>query len=145
LAILIVGITGASAWQTETTTTMAIGETIKIKDYSLTLKNVQIGKGPNYHFEKGTFSLTKLNKPKILMHPERRYFPVARQATTEAAIKTTMLADFYLVIGESVNTIDHNNKWTVRFYINPTMFWLWLGVAVMVFGGLLSLSDRRRV
>jgi cytochrome c-type biogenesis protein CcmF len=142
IAILIVGITGASAWQTEITTSMAIGETIKVKDYSLTLKNVEIGKGPNYHLERGTFSLTKSNNLAILMYPERRYFPVAGQATTEAAIKTTLLADFYMVIGESRDTID-NNKWTVRFYINPMMFWLWLGVAVMVFGGLLSLSDRR--
>tara|TARA_B110000196_G_scaffold320368_1_gene342409 strand:+ start:779 stop:2800 length:2022 start_codon:yes stop_codon:yes gene_type:complete len=144
LAILIVGITGVSAWQTEITTSMAIGDTIKVKDYSLTLKSVQTGKGPNYHVEKGTFSLAKLNNPAILMYPERRFFPVAGQATTEAAIKTTLLADFYLVIGESRDSIDHNNKWTVRFYINPMMCWLWLGVAVMVFGGLISLSDRRR-
>ena len=144
IAILIVGITGASAWQKEITTSMAIGETIKVNDYSLTLKKVQIGKGPNYNLERGTFSLIKSNNSAIIMHPERRYFPVARQATTEAAIKTTLLADFYLVIGESRDTIDNKNEWTVRFYINPMMFWLWLGVAIMVLGGLLSLSDRRR-
>ena len=89
IAILIVGITGASAWQKEITTSMAIGETIKVNNYSLTLKKVQIGKGPNYNLERGTFSLIKSNNSAIIMHPERRYFPVARQATTEAAIKTT--------------------------------------------------------
>ncbi|MDA0784782.1 MAG: hypothetical protein O3B37_00695, partial [Proteobacteria bacterium] len=35
------------------------------------------------------------------------------------------------------------NAWTVRFFVNPLVPWIWLGALVMVFGGVLSLSDRR--
>jgi cytochrome c-type biogenesis protein CcmF len=31
----------------------------------------------------------------------------------------------------------------VRIYFNPLVSWIWLGAAIMVLGGLLSLSDRR--
>ncbi|NKB47985.1 MAG: heme lyase CcmF/NrfE family subunit [Alphaproteobacteria bacterium] len=143
LAIMIAGITGASAWRTELITTLAIGESAQAQNYSLTLQAVENGRGPNYNFERGTFLLTDRDGDTLLMYPERRFFPVAGQTTTEAAIKTTLLADLYAVIGESRSAQDAGQKWTVRFFINPMVPWLWLGAFVMVGGGLLSLSDRR--
>ncbi|MBT3929267.1 MAG: hypothetical protein HOF34_00985, partial [Rhodospirillaceae bacterium] len=47
------------------------------------------------------------------------------------------------VIGERGRTPETANAWTVRFFVNPLVPWIWLGALVMVFGGLLSLSDRR--
>ena len=143
LAILIAGITGASAWRTELITSLAIGETAQIKQYSLTLQAVENGRGPNYTFERGTFVLTHRDGAVTILNPERRFFPVAGQTTTEAAIKTTLLADLYAVLGESRRDPEATQQWTVRFFINPMVPWLWLGSLVMVGGGLLSLSDRR--
>ena len=143
LAIIIAGITGASAWRTELITSLAIGETAQVKDYSLTLQAVETGQGPNYNFERGTFLLTKGDGDTLILYPERRFFPVAGQTTTEAAIKTTLLADLYAVLGESRSAPATSQQWTVRFFINPMVPWIWLGALVMVGGGLLSLSDRR--
>ena len=143
LAIIIAGITGASAWRTELITSLAIGETAQVKDYSLTLQAVETGQGPNYNFERGTFLLTKGDGDTLILYPERRFFPVAGQTTTEAAIKTTLLADLYAVLGESRSAPATSQQWTVRFFINPMVPWIWLGALVMVSGGLLSLSDRR--
>ncbi len=47
------------------------------------------------------------------------------------------------MIGEGGRTPETADKWTVRFFINPMVPWLWLGALVMVGGGFLSLSDRR--
>ncbi|MDH3737888.1 MAG: heme lyase NrfEFG subunit NrfE, partial [Alphaproteobacteria bacterium] len=138
------GITGASAWRTELITTLAIGESAQANSYSLTLQAVESGKGPNYNFERGTFLLRERDGTAIVLQPERRFFPVAGQTTTEAAIKTTLMADLYAVLGEARGSSDSSaQKWTVRFFINPMVPWIWLGALAMVGGGLLSLSDRR--
>jgi cytochrome c-type biogenesis protein CcmF len=143
LAVMIAGITGSSAWRSELITTLAIGETAQIGQYSLTLQAVENGQGPNYTFERGTYLLTDGAGAVTILYPERRFFPIAGQTTTEAAIKTTLLADLYAVLGGAGRTPETAHKWTVRFFINPMVPWLWLGALVMVGGGLLSLSDRR--
>jgi cytochrome c-type biogenesis protein CcmF len=143
LAIVIAGITGSSAWRTELITTLAVGETAQVGNYSLTLQAVDSGQGPNYTFERGTYLLSERNSGVTVLLPERRFFPVAGQTTTEAAIETTLLSDLYAVIGGAGRSPETANKWTVRFFINPMVPWLWLGALVMVGGGLLSLSDRR--
>ena len=142
LAIMIAGITGASAWRTELITTLAVGEVAEVKNITLTLQAVETGRGPNYTFERGTFVLSRGGNVTVL-YPERRFFPVAGQTTTEAAIKTTLLADLYAVLGEAGRTPETAERRTVRFFINPMVPWIWLGALVMVGGGLLSLSDRR--
>ncbi len=143
LAIMIAGITGSSAWTKELITTLAVGETAEISDFQLTLQAVDTGRGPNYNFERGTFVLTDSDGFVTTLYPERRFFPVAGQTTTEAAIKTTLMADLYAALGESGRTPETADKWTVRFFINPMVPWLWLGALFMVIGGFLSLSDRR--
>ena len=59
--------------------------------------------------------------------------------TTEAAIRTTLGGDLYAVIGEP----DGNGGYAVRLYDKPLVGWIWLGSLMMVFGGFVSLTDRR--
>ena len=111
--------------------------------YSVTLESVTEGRGPNYSFERATLLIEENGGPVTTMFTERRFFPVANQTTTEAGIRTTLLADLYGVIGERGRTPDTANAWTVRFFVNPLVPWIWLGALVMMLGGFLSLSDRR--
>jgi cytochrome c-type biogenesis protein CcmF len=76
---------------------------------------------------------------KLTLVPERRFYPVERSQTTEAAIHTTWFADLYLVLGEG----DPSGRWTVRAYHNPLVPWIWVGAVVMALGGMVSLTDRR--
>jgi cytochrome c-type biogenesis protein CcmF len=67
------------------------------------------------------------------------FYPVAQMPTTEAAIDTNLTRDIYVVIGDQ----QDSGGWTVRTYIKPLTAWIWFGCALMAFGGMLSLSDRR--
>ncbi len=146
LAIMIVGITGVSAWRSELVTTLAPGESAEIGDYVVTLQDVTQGRGPNYIFERAMLSVTNDRRPVTSLSAERRFYPVANQTTTEAGIRTTAFADFYGVIGKSSRAEDGGNRWTVRFYVNPFMAWLWSGALLMVFGGASAfLRERRRM
>jgi cytochrome c-type biogenesis protein CcmF len=143
LAIMIVGITGSSAWRAELITTLVPGESADGAGYTVTLTEVTRGRGPNYNYERGLLTISEQGEKITTLTTERRFFPVAGQTTTEAGIHTTILADLYGVIGEPGRTPETSNAWTVRFFVNPLVPWIWLGAMVMVFGGSLSLTDRR--
>ncbi len=58
-----------------------------------------------------------------VMHPERRYFQLQNQTTGETAIRTNLLADLYVALGDA----DTKGDWTVRVYWKPLVPWIWLG------------------
>jgi cytochrome c-type biogenesis protein CcmF len=74
------------------------------------------------------------------MEPEKRFYPVQGQPTTEAAIDSGLTRDLYLVLGDKQQGGD---AWVVRAYLKPLANWIWLGALVMAIGGLISLTDRR--
>ena len=146
LAVMIAGITGSSAWRLEMIGTVGIGGTLTEGAYAVTLDRINDGVGPNYSFQSGTLVVRRHGETVATLTPERRVYPVGGQSTTEAGIRTSWLADLYGVIGEPVAAPGEraaDNAWTVRFYVNPLVPWIWAGALLMVAGGGLSLSDRR--
>ena len=93
--------------------------------------------------ERGHFTVTRDGDLVAELYPEKRFYPVQRMPTTEAAIHTTGLADLYAVIGDPQDPAQRNGAWTVRLYHEPLVPWMWAGALIMMLGGLVSLSDRR--
>ncbi|MGD1878093.1 MAG: heme lyase CcmF/NrfE family subunit [Kiloniellaceae bacterium] len=139
LAVVMAGIIGASAWKSEVVTNLKPGETVEVAGYSLLFEGVGKLNGPNYTAERARFTVFRDGEEIALMFPEKRVYPVTAMPTTEAAIRTTLFSDLYVVIGEA----DGQGGWTVRVYHEPLVPWIWLGCLSMVIGGLTSLSDRR--
>jgi cytochrome c-type biogenesis protein CcmF len=139
LAIIIAGMTGSAAWKTESVQNQRIGETVTVSDYGFTLKGVEHIQGPNYSADRATFSVTKNGQPFGEMTPEKRQFIMPPRPATNAAIRGTLFGDIYAVIGES----SGDGAWVTRLYFNPLVPWMWAGAALLVIGGLISLSDRR--
>ena len=139
MAVAIAGITAASAWQTEVIRHMAPGQTALLAGYAVRFDGVSKRQGPNYIAQLGTFTVTRGGRNIATLVAEKRFYPVQRRNTTEAAIHTTWLSDLYAVLG------DPNGKggFAVRLYHNPLVPWIWLGAIVMFLGGGVSLSDRR--
>src|SRR5581483_9150196 len=75
-----------------------------------------------------------------VMQPEKRQYPVRGMTTTEAAIRTGILANLYVVLGEPA---PDRSGWAVRVLHHPLALWIWGGAGLMALGGLASLSDRR--
>ena len=71
---------------------------------------------------------------------EKRKYNVSGMPTTEAAIHTTLAGDLYAVIGDAEGT---DGTYVTRLYFNPLVVWMWIGPIIMIFGGTLSLTDRR--
>ncbi len=139
VAVMIIGVAGSSSWQTESIQVLRPGESVPVAGYDFRLDDVRDGTGPNYTLQRATVTVSRNGRVFAELYPETRFFPVAGQSTTEAAIRTTPFADLYAVIGEP----DGSGGWTTRFYRNPLVPWIWYGALIMVAGGFLSLSDRR--
>ncbi len=141
LAIAVLGMAGTSYWGAEKQEIMSYGDKVSIGGYDVTFENTDGVIGPNYTAVRATFSASRDGgKPQILK-PEARVYLTPPMPTTEAAILSRFTGDLFVVIGEANNRAY--DQWAVRLYHKPLQVWLWGGVAVMVLGGLISLSDRR--
>jgi cytochrome c-type biogenesis protein CcmF len=138
LAVSVAGIF-ASAFVVEHLDVVKIGGALPIAGYLLHLDKVERQQGPNYTADDAGIRITKGDVLIATVHPERRFFSLQQQTTSETAIRTNFLADLYIALGDP----DNEGGWTMRAYNKPLVPWIWMGAIIMAFGGVVSLSDRR--
>ena len=140
VAIFVIGVTVSSAWKIEMERSVSLGEDIYIKDFKINFSSYDRVEGPNWNADRGSFIITKNDQILTTLYPERRFYPASEVTTTEPAIMTNIYADLYIVLGEN---IDGSDLYGFRAYYSPLLNWIWIGIGFMVFGGMLSLSDRK--
>jgi cytochrome c-type biogenesis protein CcmF len=139
LGITIFAVAAMLSWKTEDIRVVPEGGTYALGPYEVTLAKVEDVQGPNYFSTMATMEVRREGALVTTLYPEKRVYPVQAMPTTEAAIDYGFWRDVYLVIGDR----QTNGGWAVRSYIEPFANWLWAGILIMSFGGLLSLTDRR--
>jgi len=140
MGVVVLGITGATSWNTEWLGMMAPGDEAQISGYSLRFDGVSPVVGPNYTASRGTFVVSRGGRTLYSLMPESRQYPVTAMPTTEAAIHSNPGGDLYAVIGDP----DEEGRWGVRLYYKPLVGWMWGGALLMFVGGALAIADRRR-
>ena len=139
LGVTFIGVSLLMAWQVEDIRVAQVGQTFPVGRYQVTLDAVEDHPGPNYNATVATMSVARNGRAIGTLYPEKRIYPVQAMPTTEAAIRSGFFRDIYLVIGDP----QQGGGWAVRSYVKPFAAWIWLGSALMAFGALVSLSDRR--
>ncbi len=137
--VTILGIATVTAWQQEDIRVARIGDRFAVGGWEIELRSVDRGEGPNYLTTMAEMAVWRDGREVALLHPEKRFYPVAGMPTTEAAIRNGVWRDIYLVIGDEQSA----GGYAVRTYIKPFANWVWGGAMLMALGGLLSLTDRR--
>ena len=139
IGLVVIGIVGASAWESERLQVMQPGESSEIAGYTVTFMGATPAQGPNYASVIGEFRISRGGKEIAVMKPESRSYASPPMTTTEAAIRPQLNGDLYVVVGDPTG----DGGWSTRIYWKPLVNWMWIGTLVMVLGGLFSLSDRR--
>jgi len=142
VAVLILGFVGSSAWKQEHTLFAEPGTTIEIAGFDMIFEGVKRVRGANYVAQQGQLRVLKDGAEVSLLRPERRNYPVAGSSTTESAIRTTLAGDLYVTIVEPAADAA-SGKWTLRILYEPLVVWIWIGSAMLILGGAMSMSDRR--
>jgi cytochrome c-type biogenesis protein CcmF len=135
LGLLLLGITGVTAWHSDKVLTMRPGDTTTFAGRSLTLESVSLADGPNYQARQARFEITGRGGPYTLVSERRAY---ATSQTTEAAIHVSPVGNLYISGGD-----EEDGGIVVRLWDHPLIVWIWIGGFTMALGGLISLSDRR--
>ena len=139
VAAFAFGVTMVKTYEVERDVKMAVGDTTEINGYTFTFQGVRDVAGPNYDAAQGLVVVTKGDREVAQMRPEKRVYRVQTSPMTEAAIRTGLVRDLYVSLGQPVG----GDAWIVRVYYKPFVTWIWGGCLVMALGGFLAASDRR--
>jgi cytochrome c-type biogenesis protein CcmF len=138
--LVFVALTG-NAFNTEVEKTVFPGEKIKIKDYELTYYGSEFSQPVPTKEEITATLLVEKNGKKIgYVKPEKGFFPVMNQPSTEVAIHSTPVEDLYVVFA----SMNEDNSATFKVIINALVFWLWTGGYIMGIGTIIIMWPDRK-
>ncbi len=113
-----------------------LGETKKFESYSIKLQNLDLKNYKNYQAIVGKLEIKNINSNQInILNPEIRIYDKPKTLTYEAAIKTSLIKDYYL----TMSNIDRSDYYNIKFQKKPLMIWIWISVIMIVVGGFVRL------
>ena len=137
IVCMAIGITGSSAFQSETQATLSAGQTVDFAGYRLQMGDLELYDSAGVQVVSAELIAFQGGKAKFRMWPERHFHPGPEvQPTTEVAIWSTMRHDLYLVL--AAWDLDRGSA-TFKAYLNPLVKWIWIGGLVLVFGTLICM------
>ena len=141
VVLIFVGLTG-NAFVREVDQALAVGEEMKIGDYTLKMTDYKEGETPTYLYGMPVLEAYKNGKLLRTMRPEKRFYKTAdQQSTTEVSLYSTPKEDLYTVY---IGMTADNRRFEIKAHVNPLVWWVWFGSAVMVFGTFITLLPDRR-
>ena len=113
-----------------------LGETKNFENYKIKLENLELKNFSNYKAIIGELRINNVKTgKKNILFPEIRIYENPKTLTYEAAIKTSILKDYYL----TMSNIDRSEYYNIKFQKKPFMVWIWVSVILISFGGFLRL------
>jgi len=118
-----------------------LGETKKFENYSIQLQNLDLKNYKNYQVVIGKLEIKNINSNQTnILNPEIRIYDKPKTLTYEAAIKTSLIKDYYL----TMSNIDRSDYYNIKFQKKPLMAWIWISVIMIVVGGSIRLFSNAK-
>ena len=137
VAVAILGMASDSAFTKERLAAARPGETIEVGPWLVEFRQVMPVAGPNWTALEAELRASK-GAGAVVLNPQSRYFASPPTTTNEAAIETSWNGQLYVVLGER----DEQGRWQLRLWWKPFVTLIWLGGALIAFGGALALLGR---
>jgi cytochrome c-type biogenesis protein CcmF len=139
MGLSVLGIVATVAFEVEHITVMKPGETTEIAGRTLRFEGVAPVQGPNFTETQARFVLMQGGVSRGALTSAKRIYTARQMPTTEAGILTLGLSQLYVSLGDETG----DGGMVVRIWWKPLVTLIWLGGAVMMAGGAVSLTDRR--
>ena len=118
-----------------------LGETKKFENYSIQLQNLDLKNYKNYQAVIGKLEIKNINSNQTnILNPEIRIYDKPKTLTYEAAIKTSLIKDYYL----TMSNIDRSDYYNIKFQKKPLMAWIWISLIMIVVGGFVRLLSNAK-
>ncbi len=137
VGIAIVGITCSSVFQNELDFNLNEGDKFNVNGKTVLFKKIETTNQINFQSLRGKF-LFDIEKNQFKeIEAGKNYYPVSKMITSEAGILHQWNKDIYFILGD-----QKNNEWFVKVLINPFVSFIWFGVIIMMYSGLIAVSRR---
>ncbi len=141
IVVMFVGLAGA-AFNQSRELEMGFGDSLRIGNYKLICQSYTQDSNPNYDTDFALLDLYDGPKKVGQLAPEKRFYNASQTNSTIVAIHSTPLRDLYVVFeGRNPET----NRPIIKFFLNPLVSWIWIGVAIVVAGTVLAILPNLRV
>lgn len=118
-----------------------LGETKNFGNYSIQLQNLDLKNYKNYQAVIGKLEIKNINSNQTnILNPEIRIYDKPKTLTYEAAIKTSLIKDYYL----TMSNIDRSDYYNIKFQKKPLMAWIWISVIMIVVGSIIRLFSNAK-
>jgi cytochrome c-type biogenesis protein CcmF len=143
--LIIIGVTGSSAFRREATATVARGESFTVGRYALRFEDMVTVDTPNHEFMGARLAVGIDGRAAGTLTPGQNFYKAGQDPSTEVAIRYSLRDDLYLIL-TGFNPQD--GRATLKAYVNPLINWIWIGGGVLILGAwfamLPDLRERRR-
>ncbi|MGH7453480.1 MAG: cytochrome c-type biogenesis CcmF C-terminal domain-containing protein, partial [bacterium] len=140
MVLIFVGVTGA-AFTEEAEKQLMPGEALKVRNYELVYQDTKRFQDPNKAVIESTMLVKRDGKELDTIYPQKHFYIVQQQPTTEVALFSNLREDLYVVLGEHQ---QETNAATFHVYLNPLVSWVWIGGLVLTIGTLITLLPDAR-
>lgn len=141
--MIAVAVTGSSSFKTQKEFVLKPGESIQMQEYEITYLEATT-KEEDHRFSRiARFEASKNGRNLGILEPKlNNYVRMANSTIGTPAVKTTLQEDLYLNL---VNINDDGSIVGLQVIIEPLIFWLWFGGAIMCLGtGVSAWPERRK-
>ena len=135
VVLVFVGIIASSFFSVEQFFTVSPGEQFSFGDYTLTFKALTEKKDPEKDVVLAHVEVWRNGEQIDELFPEKDFHHKSEQPMTEVKIRSTLREDLYLVL----SGWDEQGRATFHVFINPMVQVIWIGIGVMVLGGIFVL------
>ena len=143
--LIVIGITGSSAFRQEATATLARGESFAVGRFNLKLEDMVAEDTPNHEFMGARLAVSIGDRPAGTLTPGQNFYKAGQDPSTEVDIRYSLRDDLYLIL-TGFNPQD--GRASLKAYVNPLVNWIWIGGGVLILGAwfamLPDLRERRR-
>ena len=137
VGIAIVGITCSSVFQNELDFNLSEGDKFNVNGKTVLFEKIETTNEINFQSLRGKFLFDIEKNQSKEIEAGKNYYPVSKMITSEAGILHQWNKDIYFILGD-----QKNNEWFVKVLINPFVNFIWLGVIIMMYSGLIAVSRR---
>jgi cytochrome c-type biogenesis protein CcmF len=135
IVVMFIGIAGG-AFNQSREQEMSFGDTLTLGQYRLVCESYTQDSNKNYDTEYALLDVFRGGKKITQLAPEKRFYHASQTSSTMVALHSTLASDLYVIYeGRNPDT----DKPIIKVFINPLMNWIWIGVAIVVFGTLVAL------
>ncbi|MFL2742866.1 MAG: heme lyase CcmF/NrfE family subunit [Gammaproteobacteria bacterium] len=139
IAIMILGIGVVSSFSQNKEVIIGKGEFTNLSNYKVKLIEEGKEEFSNYFSEVVQFEVeNNVTQKKILLKPEKSFYPASNNVMTESDIYIRPKEDLYISLSEKLES----GKWIAKIQIKPFVRLIWIGALIMTIGGFLAVFRR---